>query len=319
MITRMDWMGEGIPALGLGTWAIGGPFFAGDDPVGWGETDDAVSPRPSAKAWRLAYACSIRHRPTGRAMRRSFSAARSLNIRRCASPPRSALELTRPPATHGGGTRAATDPGGIDASRRRLGRDRIDLVLLHLNSLPVARAEPVFDVLSTYARRMSLAPSAGARIFLIARRICGPRRLRCYRARAQCFFRSRCTFPGDRGQRAPVDKPLTARDGPPGGPLWDEQPPATRRRARQVSRLDGLLQGRPGERQSLPPIESRSRCADGRWPYACAGRAGLDLGPVGADFAGPRLPYARTGPGPRGRPRERPAQSGPDAGGRAAH
>ena len=36
-------MGEGILALGLGTWAIGGPFFAGDDAVGWGETDDAVS------------------------------------------------------------------------------------------------------------------------------------------------------------------------------------------------------------------------------------------------------------------------------------
>ena len=43
MITRTDWTGEAIPALGLGTWAIGGPFFAGDDPVGWGETDDAVS------------------------------------------------------------------------------------------------------------------------------------------------------------------------------------------------------------------------------------------------------------------------------------
>jgi aryl-alcohol dehydrogenase-like predicted oxidoreductase len=36
---------------------------------------------------------------------------------------------------------------GLDASRRRLQRDRIDLVLLHLNSLPIARAEAVFDLL----------------------------------------------------------------------------------------------------------------------------------------------------------------------------
>ena len=43
MITRTDWTGAAIPALGLGTWAIGGPFFAGDDPVGWGESADAVS------------------------------------------------------------------------------------------------------------------------------------------------------------------------------------------------------------------------------------------------------------------------------------
>src|SRR6187399_496436 len=43
MTTRTIWTGETIPALGLGTWAIGGPFFAGEDAVGWGKTDDDVS------------------------------------------------------------------------------------------------------------------------------------------------------------------------------------------------------------------------------------------------------------------------------------
>ena len=28
------------PTLGLGCWAIGGPFWAGDTPVGWGDVDD---------------------------------------------------------------------------------------------------------------------------------------------------------------------------------------------------------------------------------------------------------------------------------------
>ena len=37
----------------------------------------------------------------------------------------------------------------IDASRKRLGRDRIDMVLHHNNELPIADAEPVFDMLAT--------------------------------------------------------------------------------------------------------------------------------------------------------------------------
>jgi aryl-alcohol dehydrogenase-like predicted oxidoreductase len=32
-----------VSAMGLGCWAIGGPFWAGDDAVGWGEVDDDES------------------------------------------------------------------------------------------------------------------------------------------------------------------------------------------------------------------------------------------------------------------------------------
>jgi aryl-alcohol dehydrogenase-like predicted oxidoreductase len=32
-----------VSALGLGCWAIGGPFWRGDQPVGWGDVDDQVS------------------------------------------------------------------------------------------------------------------------------------------------------------------------------------------------------------------------------------------------------------------------------------
>ena len=37
------WNGREIPRLGMGCWAIGGPFFAGDTPLGWGDVDDDES------------------------------------------------------------------------------------------------------------------------------------------------------------------------------------------------------------------------------------------------------------------------------------
>src|SRR5512134_3465614 len=34
-----------VSALGLGCWAIGGPFWSGEQPQGWGEVDDNESIR----------------------------------------------------------------------------------------------------------------------------------------------------------------------------------------------------------------------------------------------------------------------------------
>jgi aryl-alcohol dehydrogenase-like predicted oxidoreductase len=34
-----------VSALGMGCWAIGGPFWAGEQPLGWGQVDDAESTR----------------------------------------------------------------------------------------------------------------------------------------------------------------------------------------------------------------------------------------------------------------------------------
>jgi len=149
MFTRTDWTGEATPAMGLGTWAIGGPFFAGDDAVGWGETDDAVSlaaiSEGVAAGIRLfdtaqAYGTGHAEELLGRALIGHPEVRVATKVGIAIDPARRQLlgeEL---------------DPRrlreGIDASRRRLRRDRIDLVLLHLNSLPVARAEPVFDLLA---------------------------------------------------------------------------------------------------------------------------------------------------------------------------
>ncbi len=35
--------GISVPPLGMGCWAIGGPFWAGDQPLGWGQVDDGES------------------------------------------------------------------------------------------------------------------------------------------------------------------------------------------------------------------------------------------------------------------------------------
>jgi aryl-alcohol dehydrogenase-like predicted oxidoreductase len=45
--------GIAVSALGMGCWAIGGPFWAGKQPLGWGEVDDAESLRAIERALDL--------------------------------------------------------------------------------------------------------------------------------------------------------------------------------------------------------------------------------------------------------------------------
>ena len=42
-----------VSAMGLGGWAIGGPFWSGDNAVGWGKIDDNESIRAIHKALEL--------------------------------------------------------------------------------------------------------------------------------------------------------------------------------------------------------------------------------------------------------------------------
>ena len=38
-------MFDQVPRIGMGCWAIGGPFYDGDVPLGWGDVDDNESIR----------------------------------------------------------------------------------------------------------------------------------------------------------------------------------------------------------------------------------------------------------------------------------
>lgn len=138
------------PSLGLGCWAIGGPFFADGNPVGWGEVDDATSTR----AIHLAVERGIRLFDTAQA----YGTGHSETVLGAAlkTHPNVAIVtkfgLGIDPATKSI-TGPVTDPEAIvqsiQTSAKRLQRDHIDLVLCHVNDMDIATATPIFDRLET--------------------------------------------------------------------------------------------------------------------------------------------------------------------------
>jgi aryl-alcohol dehydrogenase-like predicted oxidoreductase len=148
MLTRDIWDKRSIPALGLGCWAIGGICNAGEVAVGWGQVDDAESIR----AIRCAVDLGIRFFDTAQA----YGAGHSEEIlgQALASIP-DVLIGTKVGVGIDPDRKQMTGPdyssdsivASIDDSLKRLRRERIDLVHLHLNSLPIDEAAGVFDTL----------------------------------------------------------------------------------------------------------------------------------------------------------------------------
>ncbi len=138
-----------VSAMGLGCWAIGGLFWAGETPLGWGEVDDAESIQAIHAAIDLGvsffdtanvYGAGHSERVLGQALagrRSQVVIATKFN----------ALfdETTRQV------TGADTSPEGIrkacEDSLHRLQTDYIDLFQFHDNGFPAAQAQPVRDTL----------------------------------------------------------------------------------------------------------------------------------------------------------------------------
>ncbi len=146
MEMRKLWDGAEVPALGLGCWAIGGPWTADGEPAGWGEVDDAESARAIAAAVAAgikvfdtaqAYGAGHSEAVLGQALRGHPDVRVATKVGLAIDPARRALV----------GVDLAGIAASVEASLQRLQRDRIDLALLHLNSLPIAEAEGVFDTL----------------------------------------------------------------------------------------------------------------------------------------------------------------------------
>ncbi len=143
-----------IPRLGLGTWAIGGRWTAGGEAAGWGATDDDVS----RAAIRAAVSAGIRLFDTAQAYGAGH-AERLLGEVLSRHPEVKIVTKVGFIVDEASRTleRATTNPdeieASLDASRRRLGRDRIDMVLLHLNSLSPNEAVPIFDRLERLRAR----------------------------------------------------------------------------------------------------------------------------------------------------------------------
>jgi aryl-alcohol dehydrogenase-like predicted oxidoreductase len=131
-----------VSALGIGCWAIGGPFWAGEQPLGWGEVDDDESIR----AVRTALDLGVNFFDTANV----YGAGRSERVLAEALRGRrgEVVIATKFGATFDEQTRqVGADDGTVEGmqravreSLRRLGTDYIDLYQLHINSLPIPQA-----------------------------------------------------------------------------------------------------------------------------------------------------------------------------------
>ncbi|GGK40507.1 aldo/keto reductase [Salinarimonas ramus] len=152
--TTIDVAGHRVPRIGMGTWAVAGPFFAGDEPLGYAGVEDEAS----IAALQAAYDAGVRFFDTADV----YGAGHSEELVGRALKGRSdaviatKLGLAFDPATKqvlGPMSDPAAVVPAIEASLRRLGRDSVPLVFFHLNSMPVADAEPYLDGLETARAR----------------------------------------------------------------------------------------------------------------------------------------------------------------------
>lgn len=138
-----------VSALGMGCWAIGGPFWAGETPHGWGEVDD----EESIRAIHAALDRGINFFDTANVYGAGHSErvlGRALTGRRS-----QVVIATKFNALFDETTRQVTgsdsSPDGIrkacEESLRRLNTDCIDLYQFHNNGFPVEKALPVRETL----------------------------------------------------------------------------------------------------------------------------------------------------------------------------
>jgi aryl-alcohol dehydrogenase-like predicted oxidoreductase len=152
---RLGANGKVVSALGLGCWAIGGPFYRGAEPLGYGAVDDHESLRAMRRALDLGvtlfdtsdfYGCGHSERLLARALpaRRDGLTIVTKFGYRCD-------ETTRQVTGH------LDLPGelhiALAGSLARLATERLDLWLLHLRDFPLDRVDDLIAALETECDR----------------------------------------------------------------------------------------------------------------------------------------------------------------------
>ncbi|MET7398488.1 aldo/keto reductase [Dactylosporangium sp. NPDC005572] len=138
-----------VSALGIGCWAIGGPFWAGEQPLGWGEVDD----RESIRAIHRALDLGVNFFDTANVYGAGHSElvlAEALAGRRDEAVIATKFGGTFDEQTRQTGPDDGTPAGlrhAVRESLRRLDTDHIDLYQLHINSLPIPQALDLVPVL----------------------------------------------------------------------------------------------------------------------------------------------------------------------------
>ena len=138
-----------ISALGMGCWAVGGPFWAGEIPLGWGEVDDSESTR----AIHAAIAMGVTFFDTANVYGAGHS---EIVLGKALAGRRDQVVIaTKFNAVFDETTRQVTGsdstPAGIrnacEDSLRRLQTDYIDLYQFHDNGFPPEKAGPIRNTL----------------------------------------------------------------------------------------------------------------------------------------------------------------------------
>jgi aryl-alcohol dehydrogenase-like predicted oxidoreductase len=140
-----------VSGIGLGCWAIGGPFYNDNGPSGWGEVDDDESTRTIHRALELGvdffdtadvYGAGHSERVLGRAL-----AGRRDQVTIATKWGWTFDEETK--HAIGGNDTVEYVRQAVTASLSRLGTDYIDLYQLHIGDLAIAKAADILDLLET--------------------------------------------------------------------------------------------------------------------------------------------------------------------------
>lgn len=142
----MQFLDQKINPLGMGCWPIGGSMFSGDQPLGYANADDNESIRTihAALAAGITLFDTAPAYGAGHAERLLATALKDRPDVLVATKIGVAIDETSKQLTGDEADPKSVLPA-IDKSLSRLGRDRIDLLLLHLNSFGVDDAELLFD------------------------------------------------------------------------------------------------------------------------------------------------------------------------------
>jgi len=145
----MKFLTKNLPPLGLGCWPIGGPMFAADgQSLGYANSDDNESIRAIHAAiahgiqlfdTAAAYGAGHSERLLGKALKHHPDVSVVTKI---------GLAMDEKTKTLiGEDANPDNVVPAIERCLRRLDRESIDLVMLHINSLAVDKAAPVFDAM----------------------------------------------------------------------------------------------------------------------------------------------------------------------------
>lgn len=151
----MKLLDQVILPMGMGCWAIGGQFYAGSTPHGFPDIDDTESHR----AIRATLDAGLRVFDTAAVYGTGHSelilgkALKTTPDAIIISKLGTAIDEDRRQVLHDETHPSEVLPA-IERSLRRLNRDHVDIMLLHLNALDIEIARPIFE-------QMELARQAG--------------------------------------------------------------------------------------------------------------------------------------------------------------